>query len=69
MKEYSADKSATWRGLGEATDVAARTRQEATCVACRTPLPRTRYTVPHFDNTLRGKFLQMIVDRLHSRGD
>lgn len=38
-------------------------------VTSRVPLPKLRYTLPDFDRTWRGKFLQMIIDRLHSRGD
>jgi hypothetical protein len=38
-------------------------------VASRVPLPKLRYAVPDVDRTWRGKFLQMIVDRLHGRGN
>lgn len=32
-------------------------------------IPHVHYTLPDFDKNWRGKFMQMIVDHLHKRGD
>jgi len=71
MEERLADVSPEGRDITEHTTEAtsAEARQGATCVASRTPIPKVRYTVADFDRTRCGKFHQMIVDRLHSRGD
>lgn len=71
MEEHLADVNPTGRDITERpTDgVATKARQGATCVASLTPIPRLRYMVPDSDPPWRGKFLQMIVDHLHSRGD
>jgi hypothetical protein len=71
MKE---DIAATCRFIGRAADrlsdsIDSQILNSANSVASRTPLPRLRYTVSDFDRTWRGKLLQIIVDRLHSRGD